>query len=180
MPFLFPEGESAAVIVDRLRQNRGWGEIVGPHGSGKSSLAASLREEIERTGCPTLLVELHDGQCRLPSEFWHNPKLVAPRVLIVDGYEQLNRWNRGRLKRLCRARDLGLLVTAHESVGMPPLFTTSPSPALAEQIVAQLLAGYDSLLDCDMIRERFTSHQGDLREMLFDLYDLYQQRQTPP
>jgi hypothetical protein len=173
MPYLFAPGLSAEWIVDRLDKNRWLGEIIGPHGSGKSSLLAAIRPAIEQTGRPTVLIELHDGQRRLPVDPAADDRFASPAVVLVDGYEQLNRWNRSRLKRGCQRRGLGLLVTAHQSVGLPLLFHTEPTVAMAEAIVAQLLEGRNPL-DASSIRESYNRHHGDLREMLFDLYDLYE------
>ena len=100
--------------------------------------------------------------------------------MVVDGYEQLSWWSRGRLKRCCRRRGLGLLVTAHQSVGLPQVAQTAPSLALAEQIVAQLTADRAAPLDPVLIHRCYARHNGNLREMLFDLYDLSQQRSAPP
>jgi len=175
MPHLFPSGLSAQCLVDRLHDADWWGEIIGPHGSGKSSLLAAIIPAIERAGRATLLVELHDGQRRLPIDLSNDGRLSPPAVVIVDGYEQLNRWNRSRLKRCCRNRKLGLLVTAHQSVGLPFLFQTEPSVALAEEIVAQLLRDRDPL-DASAIQQSYARHHGDFREMLFDLYDLCEPR----
>ncbi len=47
IPFLFPPGENAEELADRLRQAGWWGEITGPHGSGKSALLAALTAAIE-------------------------------------------------------------------------------------------------------------------------------------
>ncbi len=180
MPYLFPPGQSAAALVDGLRRAGWWGEILGPHGSGKSALVAAVLAAIEQTGRPTLLVELHDAQRRLPLDLARDRRLAPPTVVVVDGYEQLSWWSRGRLKRCCRRRGLGLLVTAHQSVGLPQVAQTAPSLALAEQIVAQLTADRAAPLDPVLIHRCYARHNGNLREMLFDLYDLSQQRSAPP
>ena len=113
MPFLYPPGQCAASIVARLRDS-GWrGQIVAPHGCGKSSLLCSLIPAIELAGVRTALVALRDGQRRLPGGLHGLDRLSPPAVLIVDGYEQLRRWNRFWLKRFCRRRRIGLLATAH-------------------------------------------------------------------
>jgi len=176
LPYLFAPGQNAKLLVGHLQENHWWGEIIGPHGSGKSSLLSAIIPAIEQTGKTTLLIELHDGQRQLPLDLANDCRLVPPVVVIVDGYEQLSRWNRGRLKRCCRSRGLGLLVTAHRSVGLPQIFQTMPSVNLAEQIVEQLLGNRESPIDTDSIRQCYARHSGNLREMLFDLYDLYQQR----
>jgi len=176
MPFRFPAGETAAGLVRRLRQNGWWGQIVGPHGSGKSALLATLIPAIEEAGRHAFLVELHDAQRRLPLRLRHTPGPDSSTVLIVDGYEQLSRWQRFRVKRFCRCNGLGLLVTAHASVCLPDLCKTAPDLPLAQQIVAQLQAEYPPHVTPDDVARRFAHHAGDLRELLFDLYDLYEQR----
>ena len=43
-------------------------------------------------------------------------------------------WSRFSLRRFCRQGRLGLLVTAHASVGFPTLYETTTSLALVERI----------------------------------------------
>ena len=64
-PFIFPPGDSISQLVDRLREDNWWGQIIGPHGSGKSALLATITAAVERAGRRAVLVELHDGQRRL-------------------------------------------------------------------------------------------------------------------
>ena len=175
IPFLFPPGEDAETLVRRLQQN-GWrGAIVGAHGTGKSALLATLIPQIELAGQRAELVELHDGQRQLPLNLRRDKRLRPPMVLIVDGYEQLSRWRRFLLKRHCRRRGLGLLVTAHTPVGLPELFRTEPTPELAERVVGRLMAGRLPPFATADIATCFARHQGNIRETLFDLYDFYEQ-----
>jgi hypothetical protein len=176
IPFCFAADESAAALVERLRGSAWWGEIVGPHGSGKSALLATLIPLLAQAGRRPLLVELHDGQRRLPRGFWHTAELAAADLVIVDGYEQLGRLNRFLLKRFCRRRGLGLLATAHASVGLPGLFRTSVSRPLAAAIVEQLQRGHPPLATSADVAEQLARHHDDLRETLFALYDLYETR----
>ena len=175
MPFIFPPGQDVDSLVERLRLGAWRGEIIGPHGSGKSALLASLILAIERAQQRTLLVELHDGQRRLPLDLHGDPRLCPPLVLVIDGYEQLGRLDRMRLGWFCRRR-LGLLVTAHRSVGLPTLYRTAVTPGLAEQIIGQLLGDRPSPFTPDEVSRCLSGHGGDLRETLFDLYDIYQRR----
>jgi energy-coupling factor transporter ATP-binding protein EcfA2 len=176
MPYLFPEGHSAEWMVERLKNAKWRGEIIGPHGSGKSSLLAAILPIIEREGRSPLLIELHDSQRSLPLNLARDPRLTPHCIVVVDGYEQLSRWNRGRFLHHCQKHEIGILVTAHQSVGMPLVFHAQPNQTLAEQIVAQLLGDRKSFLSREAIHECFARHHGDLREMLFNLYDLYEKR----
>ena len=103
-------------------------------------------------------------------------RLHPPTVILVDGYEQLSRWNRLVLKRFCRRRKLGLLVTTHAPAGFFQLYQTAPTIALAEQIIGELLAGRPSPFTSDELAACYARHRADLRETLFELYDLYEHR----
>ena len=176
IPFFFPAGHSAETLLERLRQN-GWrGQIVGPHGSGKSTLLATLLPRVEQTGRRVQLVVLHDRQRRLPIDLGGNGEPTAPTLLVVDGYEQLSSLSRLRVRRACRRRGSGLLVTAHTPVGLPDLFRTTANLDAARQIVQHLLADRQPAVDDEDLRRRLEQQRGNLRELLFDLYDLYETR----
>jgi hypothetical protein len=176
VPFLFPAGQSAEQLADRLEQCGWWGQIVGPHGSGKSTLLATLLPAIERRGRSALVVELHDGQRRLPAGCRQALAGCLPGLLAIDGYEQLAAWNQFRLKRSCRRRGLGLLVTSHQPVGLPDLFETTVDLPLAWQVVEELQQSYQPLIERRDVAERLPRHGTNLREVLFDLFDTYEAR----
>mgnify|MGYP000545470654 CR=1 FL=1 len=176
IPFFFPPGDNARQLVDRLRSNDWWGEIVGPHGSGKSTLLRVLIPELNHAGRRAVLIELHDGQRRLGVDLGREAGRENTAIVIVDGYEQLSLVSRMGLKRFCRRRRCGLVVTSHRPCGLPLLYRTAPSPRLAEQIVQYLLRGQPALLDAASLERCFARHEGDLRELLFELYDVYEQR----
>jgi hypothetical protein len=177
--FLFPAGQSAAGLLERLC-TAGWrGQIVGPHGSGKSTLLAALLAAAGLSGRRSLAVALRDGQRRLPREFLTAARSGPIDLLAVDGYEQLGRWHRFLLGRLCRRRRLGLVVTSHRPLGLPELFRTAVDPALAWHVVQRLQAGFPPLVTFADVTDRLAEHGGDLRETLFDLYDLFARRRGP-
>jgi hypothetical protein len=177
--YIFPDETDAKRMIDRLQSN-GWrGEIVGPHGSGKSALLSTLIPAIRQAGKTPLLVELHDNQRKLPIDL---ARLSTKSVLIVDGYEQLGRWSRFRLRLFCRRHGIGLLITSHRPMGFPKLHSTEPTAELTQQIVKKLLDneqfadGSFEEPDLEYIEKSLARHGGDIREILFELYDLYEQR----
>jgi len=175
LPYRFPTGVDAARLVERLAASAWRGQIIGPHGSGKSTLLATLLPAIEASGRRPRLIALHDGQRRLPDRLERIPVADERAIIIVDGYEQLGRWHRWRLDRLCRRREWGLLVTAHRPVGMPTVLETATTVELAEQLVNCLTQGEEGI-DRQEIAARFQARQGNLREVLFDCYDLHRRR----
>ena len=175
MPYLFPSGQSAETVVAKLAA-AGWrGEIVGPHGTGKSSLLAALVPVLEQQGRRVLILTLHDRQRRLPVDL-RSAGLDADSIVIVDGYEQLSWWNRWGLKRFCNRRRLGLLVTSHRATGLPTLLRTEMTGELARKVVAAMLGSQSALIAPAEIDAALARRHGNLREALFDLYDVYARR----
>ena len=175
IPYVFRSGENADALVDRLRQAGWWGEIIGPHGSGNRP-CWRLSRTPRPGGQRTVLVTLHDGERRLPLRLRDDPSLRPPLVLMVDGYEQLGCFSRLTLKRFCRRHRLGLLVTAHRPVGFPHLYRTAVTAEVAWQIVSTLLDGHQQPFTPDEVSTCLSRHDGNMREALFELYDLFEKR----
>jgi energy-coupling factor transporter ATP-binding protein EcfA2 len=174
--FRFPPGENESTLVERLRLSHWRGQIVGPHGSGKSSLLAALAPALEAAGRSTRTVALHEGDRRLKLARREWSELSACSLLIIDGYEQLGRLARWSVDARCRRRGCGLLVTTHRDVGLPLLFTTRSHVDLAIELAHELLpSGQQVIRDAD-IEAAWGNRRGNMREMLFDLYDLFELR----
>lgn len=174
LPFYFDEGDDAGELVARLRQHNWFGQIIGPHGSGKSTLLATLRPVLEAAGREVRLVQLPAEPATkfsLPSR----RQLSAATQLVIDGYEQLSPLTRWLIVRRCRWRGCGLLITAHRDSGLPTLYTMQPGLELALSLARRLLPAADAIGRAD-IEAAWQAHRGNLREVLFSLYDLFEQR----
>jgi energy-coupling factor transporter ATP-binding protein EcfA2 len=176
LDYIFPVPEGAAQLVARLQDNDWRGEIVGPHGSGKSTLLATLIPLLEEAGRHTVHVVLRKGQRRLPITSGQMRAWNERTLVVVDGYEQLAWWSRHRLDAACRRGRAGLLVTAHESVGLPPLTRTTFTLDTLAALVARLLPAGCTLISRDDMARCLEQHPSNARETLFALYDLYEAR----
>ena len=78
-------------------------------------------------------------------------------LIVVDGYEQLSRWNRWRLRRYCRRKGLGLLITAHADMGLPWLYRTQCDQAIALAVVERLLSEHADTID-ETLRRALIDH----------------------
>jgi hypothetical protein len=174
--YVFRPQESADQLIDILRTNQWFGQIVGPHGSGKSTLLESLVEPLEQAGRRLVRATLHDGQRNLPIELEDQSNWNATTQVIVDGYEQLSRSSRRRLTAVCTRQGAGLLTTTHAPTGLPTLYRSGVTLDQAQEIVAGLLPSDWDSISGNEIADAFAQHHGDLRETLFTLYDLYEQR----
>jgi hypothetical protein len=174
--YRFPPGESLDAVLARLREQRWRGEIVGPHGSGKSSLLTVLVPALQAAGHLVQWFELHDGQRKLPDR-WDAPDRCPPgTVLVIDGYEQLDASCKRQILKKAPKHDRGVIVTAHAASGLPLIVQTSTTLELAQDIVAELMAGRPALVARADVEECFEQSNGNLREMLFALYDRYEAR----
>lgn len=176
--FVFQAGGDAKSLVDQFLASGRRGQIVGPHGSGKSTLLAALADEFRARGIDVKLVELHDG-CRTMPE----GVVVRPgEVLMVDGYEQLGFVARSMLAFDVARRHAGLLVTSHRDVRwpvvLPVLYATQSSPELTERLAGALLvaSSHPEAVTAGEVRALFEAERGNLREVFFRLYDLYESR----
>lgn len=176
IPFHFPAGTAAVQLVEQLRQQKWWGEIVGPHGSGKSTLIATLRPILAKFGRDVECFTLHRGEKRLPISNHQPRSWKSSTQVVVDGFEQMSFWRRMALKRTCNKRRTGLLVVTHTSVGLPSLFGTRTTPELAQRLVMELTAGDSMQINPEDVRRSYDRHQANLRETFFELYDVYELR----
>jgi hypothetical protein len=179
IPFLFDADLSAESLVARLR-DAGWrGEVIGPHGAGKSSLVQTLLPALQVAGRKPELIQLHAGARRLPASWRELAALPAGAVIVVDGYEQLSRWTRFRLARLCAKSGYGLVVTSHTPMGLPTLYEFGVRRAAAHAVVEWLLRDRRvsaNPITASDIDEAFDACGGNIRETLFRLYDVYERR----
>jgi len=169
LPFLGPDpGE----LVRRLEAAAGWGEIIGPHGSGKSTLVAALLAVVP-PGWEPRLVRLSAGGRSLPADAW--APWAGRGLLVIDGFEQLGWLEARRVRRHCRRLGAGLVVTAHTATGLPPLCRTDVTPEIAAAVVDRLLAGRDrGVLAGYDLAGRLRALRGSLRDLLGELYDRWE------
>jgi hypothetical protein len=169
-------GSSAASLVAELKQH-GWrGQIVGPHGSGKSTLLKTLIPAIEAAGREVRCYiakpnDQHFAMFTAEQATWNSATQV-----VVEGYELVSRRTQKKLDRVCRDKQAGLLITCHQPQGLPTLFQSSVTIELATALVEQLLPAECDFITPADVRDSFARHGQNLRELLFEMYDLYEQR----
>ena len=195
IPYLFPTMGDVDGLISDLRAKQWIGQIVGPHGSGKSTLIESLVVPLRRggrkvvrygytnmscnkQGVGTLAMFARDGT---DSTFFSRGDGVVwdrDTQVIVDGFERLSLYQRLEVYVHCLYQGAGLLVTSHRrTFALPVLYRTQGDLAIAWKIVEYLAADYAmNPISYQDVSQSFQDHRGNMRELFFSLYDLYETR----
>lgn len=174
--FRFYGETRAAELVTKLETNQWRGEIVGPHGSGKSTLLQTIYPLLEAAGREVCQYIAKPKDNQLPMSATDRSAWNKSTQVVVEGYELLSRSNRKLLDRACHEVGAGLLITCHKPQGLPSLFHTAITIELAVSIVTHLLPSECKFISDADVRNSFSRHGQNLRELLFEMYDLYEQR----
>ena len=111
-----------AYYADCFLSNGRRGQVIGPHGTGKSTFVSAFQKELLSRGLDVHLVTLHSfDKSKLNSLLTLQPG----SILILDGFEQLPFWRRFKILQLTRWHKIGLLTTSHVSFDLPTLLETS-------------------------------------------------------
>jgi hypothetical protein len=166
IPFRF-DGEGLDDLLARLTELRGRGAIIGPHGSGKTTLMEQLGARLQDTGWQVVAVRTREGQSALAQ--LPNRPFSAQHAVLLDGAGHIGRVQWQRV--LLRVRRAGrLIVTAHVPGRLPMLFRCEPSITLLDMLVAELAPFHSADLR-PVSHSLYDQHNGNLRDVLRGLYD---------
>ncbi len=163
-------------LVNQLSQQQWQGEIVGPHGMGKSTLLHAMEPLAIAGGKNWLRIDLQNRGGQSDRRRLGAMDLEPASLLVVDGFEQLTPFHQRQVRRRCRRAGAGFLVTSHAPTGLPLLTKLAPDQELALACFRSLTADRSTPVTESDVRIAFHAYNGNIRELLFDLYDLHERR----
>ena len=165
-------GETLEDLLDQLRKLGYRAAIVGPKGTGKTTLLEDLELALAALDFEVVRLRLDDQTRGFPEGFLNRffSELSKRNVILFDGAEQMSRLEWRRFKRRSK-RAGGLVITSHRPGMLPTLRECDTSPELLHDIIAELL-GTESAPIRDLAVKLYGKHDGNLREALREMYDL--------
>ncbi|MDQ3812911.1 MAG: hypothetical protein M3347_03055 [Armatimonadota bacterium] len=166
-------------LMDRLAALSYRAAIVGPEGSGKTTLLEDLEPRLRAQGFDILYLQLDRTTRRFPPGFLDRFCAgLSPRdVILFDGAEQMSRPAWQRFMRQSRKAG-GLVITSHRAGLLPSLLECSTTPQLLDEIVHELLGTAAAALG-NLPHRLYHKHDGNLRDALRELYDIYAEDTSP-
>jgi hypothetical protein len=155
----------------RFGANHWRGVLVGPHGSGKTTLREEIEARLRADGWEVRSLVLGDG-CAIT---WNGLQSwmagAGSRTLLsVDGLDRIGAMTWWRLRHA--ARDVGgILATSHRAGRLPLLHRHTTSVALLADLIRELVGEAYPEIDERRCGALFRRHRGDLRACLRALYD---------
>ena len=169
LEFRLPGALTWDTLIAKLENSNWIGAIVGPHGSGKSTLIEQLGPHLEARGLRPRLFRLtaESVQADRDALLATARELRAPDLLLLDGAEQLStrQWLPLRVAVDSLA---GCVVTLHRTGRLPILLETETTPALLAELIADLTGCSLAPGEAASIHAR---NRGNMRECFRELYD---------
>ncbi|MBI5385572.1 MAG: hypothetical protein HZA90_12910 [Verrucomicrobia bacterium] len=171
-----PVGATWKDLLSRLDALDFRAAIVGPKGTGKTTLLEDLAPRLRSLGFTPKPLRLDEEHRVFPDGFLPNffADLGSRDIILLDGAEQLPRWHWWRFRRWSR-EGRGLIVTAHRPGLLPVLIECRTTPELLDGVLTELLGEVGPELR-ERGRRLFQQHRGNLREVLRSLYDDFARR----
>ncbi len=167
LEFRFSKGMDWDKLMAKFAEQKYFGSIVGPQGSGKTLLIEQIIPRIEALGFEPKLFRLQTEvgmreKERLPDML---RRVAKPGFILLDGAEQLStrQW---LVVRSAASLAAGFLITVHRTSRLPTLFECETNVTLLEAIVHDLSGAHLPIGEAEVLLQR---HRGDIRSVLGEL-----------
>jgi len=166
-------GDTWETLLERFLRLGRRGAIVGPEGTGKTTLLEQTAARLTDLGYRTALLRLTADDARQSAARVrkHAARLGRSDVLLLDGADHMPRLSWLRLRQAA-SRIGGLLITSHRPGLLPTIIETAASLSVVRDIVAELLGGSCAAVE-SVLPELLARRGGNVRLVLRDLYDIY-------
>ncbi len=181
LPYRFANPCAEKQLDRRIEQLVGCGQIMGAHGTGKSTLIHHLVQRFRQTGLIVFHVRLSPSQHRWDGAFRRWCQSDQHAILFIDGFEQISLPSKWVIAMTARWMNRRCIVSTHQDQGFPTLWQTLADVGLSQRLADELTRrqGVDRVPP-PVLRRLWIQSDGNVRELLFDLFDWYADEQALP
>lgn len=162
-------GESWDEIDSRWLKLNKRAALIGPHGAGKTTFIDSFSQRLVDQGAEVLRIFLNSESPRISSRQWKELTKATGKIIILDGEEQLNQFQRWRFHRLTEESG-GLLISRHSQGKLPIMLEFTPKIETLFHCVRKLAPEYYPQLEPDL-DQWWQDDNGNIRLILLRCYD---------
>lgn len=168
----FPEPLDS--IYNKWQNSEFKGQLVGGHGSGKTSLAYLLDKLVNENGLKSLYLFANTSSLKADFGNWRSQlqETDSETLIIFDGIGHAPYW----LRRTLLRQTPKFLALVHKPLkNIQPICNLNPKPDLLEKLCMDLAPdeGLALLNECGGSAELLRKHKNNLRDCFFELYDLW-------
>lgn len=173
--FVFADEDQHQPLVDEFR-SRKKAQIVGTHGSGKTTLGIQLAQTLELTLKQFVIRETSEAATIAMQIVEAMQSSDESDMVLVDGIERLPSSKFRKILETAKLSNAYFLITVHQVVdGLPVLYSTQSQYRVFCQI-ANSMVGPEIEIPEDVLSSVYQTHQPNIREALFGLYDWFETR----
>jgi energy-coupling factor transporter ATP-binding protein EcfA2 len=182
LSYIFAEPEDQNRLLIEFERNGFKGQIVGPHGCGKTTLTMTLADHLPPQFSSIQRITLRkDGGIVTESRRSDYKHLNKSTFFVIDGIENMPWLHRKVFLKFAQQASRGLLLTTHQPLkGIPVLHQISPTFAIFQRIVSHISPEHE--IGEHQLEQVFEQNDCSVRESLMSLYTLWQthkQKFTP-
>lgn len=172
--FIYPEPGQPEQLLTQFERNGSQGQIVGPHGCGKTTLTMTLEAYLDSRFDAIRRITIRKDGAVTGNVRRKNGKIFDGATLfVIDGIENMPWLHRKGFLKFLRSSAGGLLLTTHCAVrGIPVIYQINPSFLIFSKIVSHISP--DHLIDEHQLEQIFTQNNSSIRESLMALYTIWE------
>lgn len=168
--------ELAEMFLQRFHRRAA---IIGPHGTGKSTLVQSLIPILQQQTSVEYFQLRTDERNPIPILSRLNA-VRSKAIFAIDGFEQLSWFAKWCVMSRAKHRGHGLLVTSHAPLSsFPTLWETRVDERLVEELRDAFVRSEPAILSRSDFQEAWDGvrlrHPTNVRERWFDMYDWWEE-----
>ena len=146
--------------------------LLGPKGTGKTTLLEDLEPHIRQRGCQTHWIRLNLESTKQDrrNAIDQLATFGEQDVCLFDGAEVLSWWQWLKLRNAAKTQHFKLIATLHKQRGIPILLNTDANWSLAKQFIEQLAGDHYTIELHEQAKRSFDKNQGNMREVFRSCY----------